>query len=129
MAAQEQQRERVVGLGRCLVGLGEGRDDECLRREQGRSGRLAPVTGDIAPQLVREAARGDRHEPAARVVGNAVRGPLDRGGQERLLDRVLGGVECAVAPDQRTEDLRRELAQQALDIVVANDGAVVGHIS
>ena len=108
---------------------GRSRDDECLGREQGRSGRLAPVTGDVAAQLVREAARGDRHEPAARVVGNAVRGPLDRGGEERLLDRVLGGVERAEAPDQRTEDLRRELAQQALDVGVANDGAVTGHIS
>ena len=43
--------------------------------------------------------------------------------------RVLGGVERAEAPDQRTEDLRRELAQQALDIGVAHDGAVTGHIS
>ena len=105
------------------------RDDERLGREQGRSGRLAPVSGDVAAQLVREAARCDRHEPAARVVGNAVRGPLDRGGEECLLDRVLGGVERAEAPDQRTEDLRRELAQQALDIGVADDGAVTGHIS
>ena len=128
MAAQEQQRERVVGRGLGLVGCGR-RDDECLGREQRRSGRLAPVSGDVAAQLVREAARRDRHEPAARVVGNAVRGPLDRGGEERLLDRVLGGVERAEAPDQRTEDLRRELAQQALDIGVADDGAVTGHIS
>ena len=87
------------------------------------------MAGDVAAQLVREAARGDRHEPAARVVGNAVRGPLDGGGEERLLDRVLGGIERAVAPDQRTEDLRRELAQQALDVGVANDGAIAGHIS
>ena len=100
-----------------------------LRREQGRGSRLAPVTGDVAAQLVREAARCDRHEPAARVVGNAVHGPLDRGREECLLDRVLGGVERAEAPDQRTEDLRRELAQQALDFGVADDGAVTGHIS
>ncbi len=129
MAAQEQQGERVVGLGPRLVGPGGSRDDECLGREQGRSGRFPPVAGHVAAQLIREAARRDRQEPAARVVGNAVRGPLDGSGEERFLHRVLGGVERAEAPDQRPEDLRRQLAQQALDVGVAYDGAIARHIS
>ena len=36
------------------------------------------------------------------------------GGEQRLLHRVLGVGEVAVAADDRTEDLRRQLAQQAL---------------
>ena len=127
MAAQKQQRERVVRLR--LVGLGRRRDDERLGRQERSGAGFASVPCDVTAQLVGQAARGHRQQPAARVVGNAVPGPLDRGGQERLLDRVLGGVERAVAPDQRTEDLRRELAQQALDVCVGNDGAIAGHIS
>ena len=42
-------------------------------------------------------------------------GHCSRRGEERLLDRVLAGVELAVAPDERAEDLRRQLAQQVLD--------------
>ena len=40
-----------------------------------------------------------------------------RGGrQQRLLDRVLGGVEVPVPPHQRAEDLRRQLAEQVLGL-------------
>ncbi len=35
--------------------------------------------------------------------------------EERLLNRVLGGVEVAIPPDERAEDLRRQLPQQVLD--------------
>ena len=37
-----------------------------------------------------------------------------RGGDQRFLHRVLGVGEVAVAAHDRAEDLRRELAQQAL---------------
>src|SRR5678815_3946651 len=57
---------------------------------------------------------GDLDQPAARVVGDPVRGPLLRRRDERLLHRVLRGGEIAEAADHRAEHLRRELAQQAL---------------
>ena len=86
-----------------------------LGREQGRCLRLALAPRRVAADLVGQAAGRDRDQPAPRVVRQALLGPLERGGQERLLDRVLAVVELAVAPDQRAEDLRRELAKQALD--------------
>ena len=55
--------------------------------------------------------------------GTPSSGHCDGRGQQRLLDRVLAGVELAVAADQHAEDLRRELAQQVLDRLAA------GHIS
>ena len=39
-----------------------------------------------------------------------------RGREEGLLDGVLGRVEVARSAGQRAKDLRRELAQQVLDI-------------
>ena len=49
-------------------------------------------------------------------------GPLARRRDERLLHRVLGGLEVVVAAHERAEDLRRELAQQALDVSPASPG-------
>ena len=40
--------------------------------------------------------------------------PLRGGGEQRLLDGVLGGVEVAVATHERAEDLRRQPAPQVL---------------
>ena len=57
------------------------------------------------------------------MLGHALRRPLVRGGQQRLLHRVLAGVEVPVPAHERAEDLRRQLAQQALD------AHVVDHIS
>ena len=42
------------------------------------------------------------------------------GRQQRLLHRVLGGVEMPVAAHQRAEDLRRQLAEQVLGFAVAH---------
>lgn len=63
--------------------------------------------------------RIERQDPGP--VGRLRTGPLRRGREERLLGGVLGRVDVAVAPDQRTEDLRSERAQQDLD-VGADDG-------
>ena len=38
------------------------------------------------------------------------------GGEQRLLDRVIGRVEVAGSACERTKDLRRQLAQQVLDV-------------
>ena len=41
--------------------------------------------------------------------------PLQRRGQQRLLAGVLAQVKLPVPPNQRAEDLRRQLPQQVLD--------------
>ena len=89
----------------------------------GEVGVLPPPAGLVAAQEVGQAARRDGDQPGARVVGAAVARPLLRGRQQRLLDRVLAGVEVAVAPDQRAEDLRHQRAQQVLG------GRTAGHRS
>ncbi len=121
VAAQQQERQRVVLLRRRLV-AGRGRGGRVLRRE--RRGRvLAAPAGRVAAHRVRQATGRDRDQPAARALGNALGTPLDRGGQQGLLDGVLAGVESPVAADEHAEHLRREAAQQVLD---AGPG---GHIS
>ena len=47
--------------------------------------------------------------------GHALGGPLRRGREQRLLDRVLARVELPVPAHEHAEDLRRQLAQQVLD--------------
>src|SRR4030095_10943702 len=69
----------------------------------------------LAPELVGWLFRGDPDHPAPRIVRYAIGRPLLCRGQQRLLDRVLTRVEPAVPADQRTEDLRRLLAQHVLD--------------
>ena len=46
----------------------------------------------------------------------AVGGPVPRRSDQRLLHRVLRGVEVAPPARERAEDLRRQLAQQVLDL-------------
>ena len=50
-----------------------------------------------------------------RVVRHPGSGPLQRGREQRLLDRVLARLELPVPADQRAENLRRAVAQQVLD--------------
>ena len=64
--------------------------------------------------LMMHAPRGHVDQPAAWVVGHALLGPLHRRREQRLLHCVLRGSEVAETPDDRPEDLRREVAQQAL---------------
>ena len=49
--------------------------------------------------------------------GHALRRPLDRGGEQRLLHGVLARVEAPVAADEDAQDLRRQRPQQ-VDVVV-----------
>src|SRR5262247_366274 len=52
-------------------------------------------------------------------------GPLNGRRQERLLDRILRRVERPEPAHERTQHLRRQIAQQVLD---ADAGRGVGHI-
>ena len=81
------------------------------------------------------------------LLRDPLRRPVRGRGEQRLLHGVLGGVEVAVPADEHAEDLRRQLAQQVLDvgrhaqrsppaspccqeasISSASDGAVVHHL-
>jgi hypothetical protein len=103
MAAQEQQHERVVGVGH-LVG-----------RHLKRRRRLPPPPRVITADLVDEPPGRDCQQPAARVVRHALGRPLHRGGEDGLLHGVLAPLELALPADQRAEDLLRELTQQVLE--------------
>ena len=113
MAAQVQQRERVILIGSLLP----------ARQLEYDGGLLAPPASALAPPFVDQTPRGDGHQPRARIFGNALRCPLERRGEQCLLDGILAGVELSVPPHERAENLRREIAQQALD------RDVWGHIS
>jgi hypothetical protein len=96
VAAAEEQEERVVAL------FGGGR-----RRRLGGHRLLAALAG------VDEPPGRDGRQPRARVA-RRVLGPDPQRLQQRLLERVLGGVEVLAAPDQAGEHPRDEDAQRAL---------------
>jgi len=114
MAAQEQQDERVIAVRhrrRALLGQHPAGDRV-----------LAALPGLLAAQQVGEPPPGDRDQPAPRIVRQTLLRPLRGGRQQRLLHGVLGGVEVAVPAHDRTEDLRREPAQQVLDGLIRHRG-------
>jgi len=78
-------------------------------------GFLAAAAGALAAPFVDQTTRGDRQQPRSRVGRNTLGGPLQRRGEERLLDGILARVELTVPPRERAEDLRRKFAQQVLD--------------
>jgi len=117
VTAHEQQDERVVGLRRRPVGGGR---QPLPGKGPAGDAVLAALAGLLAAEQVGEPARGDRDQPAPRVVRDAAGGPLHGRRQERLLGGVLGGVEVPVAPDHRAEDLRRQPPQQVLGLGVGH---------
>ena len=74
---------------------------------------LAALPGGLAAAGVDEPPRRDRGQPRARVA-RRVLGPDPQRLQQRLLQRVLGGVEVLAAADQAREHPRDESAQRAL---------------
>ena len=101
VAAAEEQEEGVVAL------LGGGGPRLGVRR------LLAAVTGGLAAAGVDEPPGRDRRQPRARVA-RRVLGPHPQRLQQRLLQRVLGGIEVLAPPDQAREHPRDEGAQRAL---------------
>ena len=113
MGAQEEQGEGfVLVLSMFVAGR---RRDKFVTRHLRRGGLLTPPACLFAAHLVGQPARSNRYQPALRILGDTLRRPLDGGGEQRFLHRVLSQVEIAVTPDERAENPRRELAQQVLD--------------
>ena len=112
VTAHEQQDEGVVLLA-VAVASGfrmRGGRDRRLHDDHG----LAPPPGELGAQVIGHAPRGDLDQPAARIVGHPLGGPLDGRGEQGFLNRIFRGREIAEAPDDRAENLRRKLAQQVL---------------
>ena len=108
-----RHRRRVGPGGQAVAG-----------RDLAGSGLLPALPGLLRAQEVGQPTGGDGDQPAAWTGWDSVGRPLARGGEQRLLDGVLGEVEMPVSSCQRAEDLRREVAQQVLD-----PGPWLGHIS
>ena len=64
-----------------------------VRRSASGHALLAPGAGVVGAQPIDEPARRHPDQPGLRIVGHSLGGPLASGGDERLLQRVLGGVE------------------------------------
>jgi hypothetical protein len=103
VAAQEEDQQGVVGVGRGLGGRVE------------RGGRFAAAAGAVGAPVVDQRAGGDGDQPGPGAVRDAVCRPLLSGGEQCLLYGVLAGVELAVPAHEHAEDLRREFAQQAFE--------------
>jgi len=103
MTAHEDQRQGVI--------LIRGRRETAeLRRRFG----FAAAPGGLTPKVIHHASRGDLNQPAAGIVGHAFPRPLHGGSDQGLLNGVLSGGEVMETAHDRTEHLRREIAQQVL---------------
>jgi hypothetical protein len=116
VGTEEQQLEGVVrGVA---VRTGPRRPVALPRRH-----RVLPAAAGVLGALeVGEPAPGHRDQPADGLVGDAVARPGGRGGEQRLLHRVLAERELPVTADQHAEDLRRARPQQILERAVAGHG-------
>jgi len=74
---------------------------------------LVTAPGCLTAARVDEPPRRDGAQPRLRVAWR-VRGPHAQRLQQRVLKRVLGGVEVLAAPDEPGEHPRDESAQRAL---------------
>ena len=74
---------------------------------------FAALAGGLAAAGVDEPPGRDRRQPCARIV-RRVLGPHSQRLKQRLLQRVLGGIEVLASPDQAREHPRDEDAQRAL---------------
>jgi hypothetical protein len=106
MAAQQQQGQRVVVVAGVL--LPRTGDRRAVDRRHRRDRVLAPPARLLSAKLVDQPPRRDPDQPGPRVLRDALFGPLDGGGEQRLLHRVLGRVEMPVPSHERAEDLRRQ---------------------
>jgi len=80
--------------------------------------RLTAPAGGLGTHVVGQLSRGHVNEPASRAVGHPGARPLLRGGEQSLLHRVFRGKEIAELPAHDAQHLRRQVAQQALDVGV-----------
>ncbi|GFJ83967.1 hypothetical protein Phou_081470 [Phytohabitans houttuyneae] len=119
VAAEKEQRERVIGFGV------RGRP----KRGVGGDGQFPVAASAVRAPTVDQGAAGDGQQPGARPVGQALGRPLSGGGEQRLLHGVLARVELAVPARERAENPRRELTQQILDTGPAGHPSMIRRTS
>src|SRR5579871_1993610 len=106
MAAGEDELQALVGKRRrvhLLLGT--------VRREQTGLGGQRPLAADG----VYGSVPGRRHQPGARIAGDAVARPSCGGDSERLLCGFLGEIKVAEEADQGGEDAAPLLAEDVLE--------------
>jgi hypothetical protein len=69
----------------------------------------------LAPDAVDGAIPGCRGQPGTRVGRNALARPPLRGDRKRLLRGILGEVEVAEEPDERSEDAAPLVPKDAVE--------------
>ena len=117
MAAHEEQDQGVVRVIRSLGGI-----NLLLRQLPPRNGVLAASASLLAAEEVGEPAGGDSDQPALRVVRQTLTRPLGRSREHGLLHSIFGNVEVTVAAYHSAKSLRRQLAQQVLNINLGHAG-------
>jgi hypothetical protein len=107
MAAREHELEPLVGEGRLL---------QLILHSVGHLEQLG-LRGErlIAPDPVDRAVASGRDEPRAGVGGGTFARPPLCGDRERVLSGILGEVDVAEEPDQRSEDAAPLVAKGLLD--------------
>jgi hypothetical protein len=111
MTTHEKQRERVVADALSLVVT-----FRCnFQWRFGSNERLAIPARHFAPHVIDQATPCHTDQPTERLVRDAVAWPLIGPGDESFLHRILRCAEIIALTHNRTERLRRKLAQQALD--------------
>src|SRR5215831_7188213 len=101
MAAQEQQRERVVAVGAGQAGRGvdgEVSSWYAAGRVECRGG-FAAAPGTVGAPCVGQRTAGDGQQPGPRPLGYSVLWPLQRRREQRLLHGVFTGVKLPVPTD------------------------------
>jgi hypothetical protein len=115
MTAGEDQPQPVVGKGEVVV-LGLGLVDRRLELRQSREDPPLVLEVALTAEPVDRAVARDPGDPGARVGRRPVPGPALERDRERVLDRVLGGVEVPEDADQRGDRPPRLAPEQAVDL-------------
>ena len=119
MAAREDEAQPVIGDVHRVLRL--DRIDRFERGDElglpGDLGRLLHEAPASAQPIDRAIARGGR-DPGTGIRGDAALRPGLQGGDERLLDGLLGKVEVTEDPDQGRDRSALLLAEQAIDDLV-----------
>ena len=82
----------------------------------------------FAAHVVEHAAGSHLNQPGSGIIGDAFAWPLHGRGKQGLLHGVFGGGEITEAADHCAEHLRRELAQQVLEVSahsISGGGALI----
>ena len=134
-SADEPQRERHLCLDRKgRVAAGEDHPELVVSHGLHLAWLLLPLVLNrsrffaaalrLTPHAVPHPVAGDGRDPGARTLGDAIDRPRAKRGDERLLHRVLGGVEVAELVSQRREHATRLGPERPLDDLLHVDGRV-----